>query len=282
MKRLFTHSEGMMTVLFLGLVIVASGICFSASKAGQLNVENRKVFNVFAEELLDGMYAAQVTDVTARSGYGRASVIILPFQTNRIHQKNLTRGVVQELNSYLLSELIKQAQGRFIFLAPKRFRIPDRGEGACFGDCIHKGSVPTRTSGADIVITGTLRVRGDQAILSYKATGAELGTIFAATTPAKIHLNFRRHVKMSYEQRRRPIIHESVIFEKEDPSENQHVTFLQMALSRLGYRPGPINGQLSPDTIDAIKAYQWHHNLPATGHYTSSLMEHIQNQLSNG
>ena len=53
---------------------------------------------------------------------------------------------------------------------------------------------------------------------------------------------------------------------------------IQRSLVRLGYDPGPINGELSAATVNAIRAYQVKHNLLETGQVSDALLKHMIRQ----
>lgn len=49
----------------------------------------------------------------------------------------------------------------------------------------------------------------------------------------------------------------------------------QVALSRLGYQPGPVDGQMGPGTASAIRRYQYAWGLPVTGQPSYPLLHHM-------
>ncbi|MFD0986823.1 peptidoglycan-binding domain-containing protein [Methyloligella solikamskensis] len=55
----------------------------------------------------------------------------------------------------------------------------------------------------------------------------------------------------------------------------QLVADTQAALTRLGYRPGPIDGVMGPGTSSAIRNYQYAYGLPVTGRPSPSLLDHM-------
>lgn len=50
----------------------------------------------------------------------------------------------------------------------------------------------------------------------------------------------------------------------------------QVALTRLGYRPGPIDGIYGPGTAEAIRQYQYANRLPVTGRPSPRLLDHMR------
>ncbi len=53
---------------------------------------------------------------------------------------------------------------------------------------------------------------------------------------------------------------------------------IQRSLVRLGYDPGPINGERSAATVNSIRAYQVKHNLLETGQVSDALLKHMIRQ----
>jgi hypothetical protein len=53
---------------------------------------------------------------------------------------------------------------------------------------------------------------------------------------------------------------------------------LQLRLTKLGYDPGPADGQMGPKTRAAIRAYQKNSGLRADGQVTASLMQRLRTE----
>lgn len=54
---------------------------------------------------------------------------------------------------------------------------------------------------------------------------------------------------------------------------------VQVALQKLGYRPGPADGVYGPQTRKAIKRYQRDHGLAVTGNLTPATKARIKKSL---
>ena len=65
------------------------------------------------------------------------------------------------------------------------------------------------------------------------------------------------------------------------PVSTKDVKKIQAGLSRLGYRPGPVDGKPGRKTTKAIRLYQRKHGLPETGNSTVALLAHIEATLGN-
>jgi hypothetical protein len=50
----------------------------------------------------------------------------------------------------------------------------------------------------------------------------------------------------------------------------------QVSLNRLGYNPGPVDGQMGPGTSNAIRNYQYAWGLPVTGAPSYPLLDHMR------
>ena len=59
------------------------------------------------------------------------------------------------------------------------------------------------------------------------------------------------------------------------------ILFIQDALKKLRYKPGPIDGKLGARTADAIRAYQRDFDLPQDGRPTPALLRHLRSQLGD-
>lgn len=57
----------------------------------------------------------------------------------------------------------------------------------------------------------------------------------------------------------------------------EDVAHIQTELTRLGYKPGRIDGIIGPNTMAAIKTYQSEHDLPTDGQATEALLELLEN-----
>jgi len=59
---------------------------------------------------------------------------------------------------------------------------------------------------------------------------------------------------------------------------SQTVADVQRELSRLGYDPGPVDGQFGPQTKTAIRTYQEDYNLVVDGRASRPLLDHMVQQ----
>jgi len=68
----------------------------------------------------------------------------------------------------------------------------------------------------------------------------------------------------------------------EDPvSGPDLILFIQDALKKLRYEPGPVDGKLGARTTAAIRAYQEDYDLPQDGRATPALLRHMRRQLGD-
>lgn len=59
------------------------------------------------------------------------------------------------------------------------------------------------------------------------------------------------------------------------PGDSSIVLETKKSLMRMGYDPGPINSQLTPQTADAIRAYELKNGLLVTGRPSQELLRHM-------
>lgn len=77
----------------------------------------------------------------------------------------------------------------------------------------------------------------------------------------------------------KPDIHTNVVFsnpQSTPPPDPERVRAIQQGLSTLGLYDGPVNGTMSAETRDSIKAYQREEGLVVDGAPSEALLEHIQ------
>ncbi len=63
-------------------------------------------------------------------------------------------------------------------------------------------------------------------------------------------------------------------------TESGTVPYVQQALGDLGYRPGPPDGVLGPNTVSAVRRYQGDNGLLVDGRVTPELATHVETQLA--
>ena len=64
-----------------------------------------------------------------------------------------------------------------------------------------------------------------------------------------------------------------------DGAQSGTVTRVQGGLAQLGYKPGPVDGVVGPQTSEAIREYQRDHGLLIDGQATAQLAEHIEQRI---
>jgi peptidoglycan hydrolase-like protein with peptidoglycan-binding domain len=57
---------------------------------------------------------------------------------------------------------------------------------------------------------------------------------------------------------------------------------VQRSLAKLGYKPGPANGRLTPDTLRAIRAFEGDQSLPETGRISGPLIARLSRLSGEG
>ena len=223
-------------------------------------------------------------DLTVRSGYGRPGIKISSFHGPANKNDKLLHNIANGFNARLLAALIRKSDGRFKFIAQFNKQFSDKYGASCTtaNDCVEIRKKSYQEAEADILITGTLSIYGQNAFLTYRATGTENGLILAATSRTTVPLPHPYHKKITFPRVRLPENYRSLLLSEDDHHGCMEVEYFQQSLKSLGYRPGRITGTISSATKRAIKAYQWHHNLPETGIYTCSLFLHVRAQMPAG
>ena len=268
-------------ILYLALVISIFIFNLNAVSAHQQKEINKTNFNSLAQELMDGLNDALLNDFSTRSGYGRPGIKISSFKVSRYENTKALANLANEYNARLLAALIKISDGRFKFIAEvDKFRIEKLKDLCTDSDSCPKDKDSSYYGPeADILITGSLRILGHKAFLTYQATGTENGLILAATSRTRIPLPHSFHHRIRSPIFRLPKNYGSSLITEEFSSSCTQIRKFQRYLKKLGYRPGRINGKISLATREAIKAFQWHHNIPETGNYSCSLFWQVKAQM---
>lgn len=254
------------------IAVVASALLFMGEgRATGMQLE-QVPFRSFAHELLNGIGAADLSEIPAIGGYGKPRIAVLPF---RVDTKIVPADIASEFNTRLMAELTRQGSGTYRFVARETLKSvireidtiaeldPDKDD---------RVAALMRNAQVDIVIVGALR-RSDVAVaLSYKAVSVEDGTMFAATLPQKIVVATLRPV-------REPATHTVVPPLLPHPvarlphhvasaTGRPTVRATQRMLAQLGYQPGRIDGVLSHQTRAAIRKFQRDNFLLPNGRMT--------------
>lgn len=273
--------------LSLVVCILISAATLSAAPISGRVIHDEKIINVIANEILNGMDDARMEEFFLISASNRLSIDIVPFRPVNNENEFMSLSLSSELNTFLLSALIQKSQGKFRFHISRRevgYKTTVRPQKNLCGDfsgtpeCGNYGTTSIQKSGssnADVVILGRLVVHKGMGYLSYKAYAPETGVILAATTPRKINIRFSRTSTLAEGQSKPPSV---VPGEYLEPS-RWKIFRLQRDLELLGFRPGQINGYLTRQTRQAIRRYQWHHDMDPDGDVTEELLKHIRKEV---
>ena len=267
-------------------IFIAVGTLSAAPVSGRV-IHDQKIINGIANEILNGLDEARMEEFFLISGSNRLSIDIVPFRPVNNENEFMSLALSSELNTFLLSALIQKSQGKFRFHISRRefgHRTTEWPQKNLCGDlsgapkCGNHGIAPIQNLGAsnaDIVILGRLVVHKGMGYLSYKAYAPETGVILAATTPRKINIRFSRRPPLAERQSTMPSVAPGEYLE---PS-RWKIFRLQRDLELLGFRTGQINGYLTRQTRQAIRRYQWHHDMDPDGNVTQELLKHIRKEV---
>ncbi len=270
--------------LSLVVCILISAATLSAAPISGRVIHDEKIINGIANEILNGLDEARMEEFFLISGSDRLSIDIVPFRPLNNENEFMSLALSSELNTFLLSALIQKSKGKFRFHISRRevghgttVRLQKNlcGDFSGAPKCGNHGTTSIQNLGsskANIVILGRLVVHKGMGYLSYKAFAPETGVILAATTPRKINVRFSRTSPLAEEHSKPPSVAPGEYLE---PS-RWKIFRLQRDLELLGFRPGQINGYLTRQTRQAIRRYQWHHDMDPDGNVTQELLKHIR------
>ncbi len=246
--------------------LVVSAAAWLSMGQASAAVSDRAV-NALAGEIVRGLNAADLNAVPAGSGYDRPTIAIKAFADDGGPVEAADANYV---NDRLLMALQRQAGGRFRFVARD-----------AVGDLIADIDATTEPSAerdarlrdlqanlrADILIRGTIRQTARGPMLSYQAVASESGALFVSTTPLLMSAPAQIQV---VDSRTRPATSPLPAGSRATVLEAEGLLF------DLGYDPGVIDGVLTEQTRDALRAYQRDSALPINGRMTWRVVENMR------
>jgi len=240
------------------------------------------LFGPAASEILEGIRGADVARIPAASGYGAPTIAVGAFTENSVP---VPAEVANAWNRRLVAELHRQGQHDFQFVdhsalpalvaeIDRSARSPDEK-----ADRIADLNESLR---ADILVTGTIVLSGTTPVLTWQAVATESGRLFATTTP----------LRMPWPE---PVVADHALpppsssvpapIPADDPGPRRdpepfgfHPVTLEAEryLQRLGYDPGPVDGVLTAQTREALRAYQADSALPVNGRMTRQVVDNMR------
>ncbi len=242
------------------IAVVASTLLFiGEGRATAMQLE-QVPFRSFAHQLLNGIGAADLSEIPAIGGYGKPRIAVLPF---RVDTKIVPADIASEFNTRLMAELTRQGSSTYRFVARETLKSIIREIDTIAELDPNKDdrvAALMRNAQVDILIVGTLRRRGGAVSLSYKAVSVEDGTMFAATLPQQIDVATLRPVREPATHTVAPPLlpHRVARLPHRVASSTGRPTVraTQRILAQLGYQTGPIDGVLNDQTRAAIRMFQ--------------------------
>ena len=284
MSLLVTSSSLFRKILPTALVFIGMGSFSMVAPASAKLIYDHKIFETFANDLMNGLKQTNMEEISRISSHGRLSVSIAPIMLKNRGNRLVTPEMANNLNVFLLAALMEKSRMKFRFQINQPDEFMDNSlcnSGSNNFKCTESNnfhSTDAAPSQADIIISGRLIVNDGRGSLSYLAIAPKTGLILAASTPQKIIVRNLGYMQRDTRQRRNTNTDNN---EYLDPIRYQ-IFQLQRSLNRLGYRPGKKNGYLTPKTRNAIRSYQWHHDLVVTGIFSRKLLKHVYKQIARG
>ena len=253
------------------LWIVASALAWMSMGQASAAVSDRAV-DALAGEIVQGLNAADLSVVPAGSGYNRPTIAIKAF-TDEGGPVDVADA--NYVNDRLLMALQRQASGRFRFVARD-----------AVGDLIADLAATTEPSAerddrlrdlqvnlrADILIRGTIRQTARGPVLTYQAVASETGALFVSTTPVVMS----PRVYASAGDIRVLDIRTGPLTKPLPARSRPTVLEAECLLLDLGYDPGLVDGVLTDQTREALRAYQRDSALPINGRMTWRVVENMR------
>jgi len=263
----------------LGCAILAAACLAGTAEAETLALQSSySLTRNVAAELLAGVKNASIEDIPANGGYSKPRIAVLPIETRN---GPVESWVLNELNSRLLAELMRQGNRQFSFIDAET----EAGDQAVrrIDGLPESGDLRMAWVGVpvDIVIKGTLHRTGRRGTVSYLAISAGSGLVLAASTPQYVALESAPSAVAQLPPP--PIPQPAPILAPAIPPSypmagqgRSTVAEAQRLLGSLGYRPGPSDGIMRQETRAAIRAFEQDRELPAQGRLSRGLMTRLR------
>lgn len=271
MKRpLFLHRNFLRRLAGPAIVsgIVCLGIAGPAAPAAA-----DQMFSPIAAEILSGIRSAKASRIPATSGYGSPTIAIRSFAEN---EPPIPAEVANAWNRRLLAELHRQGRGQFEFV--------DMSSISALVQTIKASNDPAETKAnriadlkanirADILVSGSITLAGETPVLTYQALGVENGRLLSTAAPRRMNWPERAPVEpVRVVSNELPAIPASTNPKGYRPM----VAETERRLAELGYDPGPVDGILTWQTREALRAYQADSALPVNGRMTRRSVENMR------
>lgn len=136
--------------------------------------------------IADDLARQILAGIPAGSPGVRPRVAVLPFRPD---ETPIATDAANALNASLLPALIAQSGGRYVFVARDALKAMARdvARTAALGPTDPVEALLANAK-ADVLVTGTLRRAGVDAVLSYKAVAVADGAVLASTRPYRLRL----------------------------------------------------------------------------------------------
>jgi len=283
---------GILVAIIL-LVLLPLLAAISAGARAAVQGFGDRPFTAFAIDILAGLEAVSFDRLPATGGYGAPRIAVRPFGDG---DSPLPPVIANAYNQRLLAELQCQGGNRYQYvarqsLAPLIEEI--RNAGLSPADTEARINDLRQSARADVLIVGTIRLDDGDAVVSYQAVDTESGSLLASTLPRRVTAEdslardtvsdpapdpadlYRARVPVVS---RRPLATGRIVPSRIGALRKRQAVVLETErlLALHGYDPGRIDGVLTRQTRDAIRAYQADSALPINGRVTRRMVENLR------
>lgn len=232
-----------------------------------------QLFAPMAAEILSGIRNAKTVRIPAVSGYGAPTIAVRSFAEN---EPPVPADVANGWNRRLLAELHRQSRGQFEFV--------DMSSITSLVETIKRSNdAPDEKASriadlnanirADILVSGTVTLSRETPVLSYQALGIGNGRLLSTSSP--------RRIPWPQPTPTHPVrVVSTTLPAMPAPAAStgyrRIVAETERLLARLGYDPGPVDGVLTWQTREALRAYQANSALPVNGRMTRRVVDNMR------
>lgn len=232
-----------------------------------------QTFSPIASEILAGIRNAKASRIPAASGYGAPTIAIRAFAKN---EPPIPAEVANAWNRRLLAELHRQARGQFEFVDMSSITALIRTIKASTDPAdVKKNRIADLKANirADILVSGAITLARETPVLTYQALGIENGRLLSTSVPRHMNWPERAPAKtVRIASSELPPLPASANPDGFRPM----VAETERLLADLGYDPGPVDGVLTWQTREALRAYQTDSALPVNGRMTRRTVENMR------
>lgn len=242
MKRLF--------IIALALFVTTTSVVHAA---------NDRLFDGLAKDIVSGLSNASLESLPANSGYGPPRIAVRTLNRDNEAVSDKTAAAYTRR---MLTALQAQAKGQFRFVALDALDnliLNIKAESLSAEEQSARIADLRANARADVLVAGFVRNDDGDTSIAYQAINTDTGELLASSTIKTVQPKMVFAPPVRPKGRYRPNVEDA-----------------EQILADKGYDPGPIDGYMTPETRDALRAYQLDSALPVNGRLTRRVVKNLR------